>query len=78
MGTYVWPDLQTDRERGIASSRLSLESQLKGDSAPDPPGNERAYKAACNCSKETPLVSGTIVLTHRSCRHIIPVKKQNT
>lgn len=32
----------------------------------------------CNSSSGTPLVSGTIVFTHTSCRHIIAAKNENT
>jgi len=32
----------------------------------------------CSSSSATFLVSGTIVFTHKSCRHIIPAKNENT
>src|SRR5881394_2838422 len=32
----------------------------------------------CNCSRGMFLVSGTIVFTHTSCRHIVPAKNENT
>src|SRR5205814_859239 len=59
-------------------NHLYNDSARVGLFSPGLPHVHPSASSFCNCSRGVFLVSGTIVFTHRSWRHIMPAKNENT